>query len=89
VSHDLFAEVPHHRGMSTTPTKEELDAEIVETRKNLIAARQMQSYTHNGRQIQRARIAELRGELKELQRERMLLDGVFGPQAVVGRAYRG
>lgn len=75
--------------MSITPTKEELDAEIAQTRKDLIAARRMQAYTHQGRQVQRARIADLRAELKELQRERMFLDGVFGPQAIVGRAYRG
>jgi len=75
--------------MPITPTKEELDAEIIQIRKDLIATRRMQAYTHNGRQVQRARIAELRAELKELQRERMLLDGVFGPQAIVGRAYRG
>ena len=89
MSHDLFSKVPHHRGMSTTPTKEELDTEIAQTRKDLIAARRMQAYTHNGRQVQRARISDLREELKELQRERMRLDGVFGPQAIQMRVSRG
>ena len=78
-------------GMSPTPlyTKEQLDAKIEQTKKNLDAAEQVQAYTHHGRQVQRARIGELEDRLDKLQRHRMRLEGVSSLQAIVGRAYRG
>ena len=78
--------------MSITPlySKEELDSEIAQAKKDLAAARRMLSYTRSGgQQVQRERVTELRQELKGLQRERMRLEGVTGPQSIVGRVYRG
>ena len=77
--------------MATTPLyiKEELNAKIEKTKKNLDAAEQMQAYTHHGRQVQRARINELENRLDKLQRHRMRLEGVSGPQAIQMRVSRG
>jgi len=78
--------------MSTTPlyTKEELGTEIVQAKKDLAAARRMLSYgRQNGQQVQREKIKDLQGHLAWLQKQRMALEGVTGPQSIVGRAYRG
>jgi len=78
--------------MSITPlyTKEELDTEIAQAKKDLAAARRMLSYgRQSGQQVQREKIKDLQEHLAWLQKQRMALEGVTGPQAIVGRAYRG
>jgi len=77
--------------MSTTPlyTKEELDSRIEKTKNNLDVAELMEAYSHNGREVKRQKIKDLEDRLDKLQRHRMRLEGVTGPQAIVGRAYRG
>lgn len=78
--------------MAITPlwTKEELDAEIAQAKKDLAAARKMLSYERpGGQQVQRERVKALREELNTLQEERMQMEGVTGPQSVQGRVYRG
>jgi len=66
--------------MSITPlyTKEELDAEIAQAKKDLAAARRMLSYSRpGGQQVHRERIAALRQELKDLQGVRRDVVDIF------------
>ena len=85
--------MPDHQGMSITPlyTKEEIGAEITQAKQDLAAARKMLSYSKgNHLQVEREKIAGLQGHLEWLQRQRMSLEGVTGPQAVIGRVpHRG
>jgi len=70
-------------------TKEELDVEIAQAKKDYAAARRAISYSHqSGNQVERERVDKLWQVLQDLQRERVKLYGVVGPQPVVGRVRR-
>jgi hypothetical protein len=78
--------------MSITPlyTLDEINAEIAQGKKDLAAARRMLSYNRSGgqQQVQRERVEDLQKHLEWLQRQRMALEGVTGPQVLQGRVKR-
>ena len=81
--------------MSLTPlyTAAELDAEITQAKADLRTARQALSYQENSsgrtRQAERERVKALQDHLEWLQAQRAALQVGSGPQAIVGRVYRG
>ena len=83
--------------MTTTPlyTKAELDTAIAKLKAAELAlmtgvTKYTLSMGGNSREVTYRDLAEIRSHLQYLQGERVKVEsGGFGPQAVVGRVYRG
>lgn len=81
--------------MPTTPlyTKDEIDAEIAQAKKDLATARHALSYSvdtgGSRRQAQRDQVKALQDHLVWLQQQRVALGLKPGPQSIVGRVFRG
>ncbi|MGD9947530.1 MAG: hypothetical protein AB7U29_03510 [Desulfobulbus sp.] len=82
--------------MAITPlyTKAELDSTIAKLKAAELALMTgVSEYTYeNGgssHTVKRRDLAEIRTHLQYLQAQRMQIEGVTGPQAIVGRVYRG
>jgi hypothetical protein len=78
--------------MTITPlyTLDEINAEIVQAKADMSAARKMLSYSKGSQvQVERDKIANLQAHLEWLQSQRMSLEGVTGPQSIIARVPRG
>lgn len=82
--------------MAITPlyTKAELDSTIAKLKAAELAlmtgvAEYSLDMGGGARMVKYRDLAEIRSHLEYLQRQRMQVEGITGPQSIVGRVYRG